>query len=97
MRIMKNLKKMFLSLGLILAMGGGLCAADPKDKKKKLNFDDDIASLLREKCGNCHNADKKSSGLIVTNFTKLMEGGSGGIAVKPQSRTVYAPEIAQAP
>ncbi len=80
---MKNLKKMFLSLGLILAMGGGLCAADPKDKKKKLNFDDDIASLLREKCGNCHNADKKSSGLIVTNFTKLMEGGSGGIAVKP--------------
>jgi hypothetical protein len=83
MRIMKNLKKMFLSLGLILAMGGGLCAADPKDKKKKLNFDDDIASLLREKCGNCHNADKKSSGLIVTNFTKLMEGGSGGIAVKP--------------
>jgi len=83
MRIMKNLKKMFLSLGLILSMGGGLCAADPKDKKKKLNFDDDIASLLREKCGNCHNADKKSSGLIVTNFTKLMEGGSGGIAVKP--------------
>lgn len=83
MRIMKNLKKMFLSLGLILSMGGGLCAADPKDKKKKLNFDDDIAPLLREKCGNCHNADKKSSGLIVTNFTKLMEGGSGGIAVKP--------------
>ena len=80
---MKNLKKKFLSLGLILAMGGGLCAADPKDKKKKLNFDDDIASLLREKCGNCHNADKKSSGLIVTNYTKLMEGGSGGIAVKP--------------
>ena len=80
---MKNLKKMFLSLGLILSMGGGLCAADPKDKKKKLNFDDDIAPLLREKCGNCHNADKKSSGLIVTNFTKLMEGGSGGIAVKP--------------
>jgi hypothetical protein len=83
MRIMKNLKKMFLSLGLILSVGGGLCAADPKDKKKKLNFDDDIAPLLREKCGNCHNADKKSSGLIVTNFTKLMEGGSGGIAVKP--------------
>ncbi len=80
---MKNLKKMFLSLGLILSVGGGLCAADPKDKKKKLNFDDDIAPLLREKCGNCHNADKKSSGLIVTNFTKLMEGGSGGIAVKP--------------
>jgi len=70
-------------LGLCLVLVTGLGAADPKDKKKKINFDEHIAPLLREKCGNCHNSDKKSSGLIVTNYQKLMEGGSGGVAVKP--------------
>ena len=54
-------------LGLCLVLVTGLGAADPKDKKKKINFDEHIAPLLREKCGNCHNSDKKSSGLIVTN------------------------------
>lgn len=70
-------------LGLSLVLVTGIGAADPKDKKKKINFDEHIAPLLREKCGNCHNSDKKSSGLIVTNYQKLMEGGSGGVAVKP--------------
>ena len=45
-----------------------------------------------EKCGNCHSADKKRGGLIVTNYQKLMEGGSSGAVVKagdPDKSSLY--------
>lgn len=80
--VTKAMKPFVFALVGTLALGSHLVAADPKGKKK-LTFDDDIAPMLREKCGNCHNPDKKSSGLIVTNYQKLMEGGAGGVCVKP--------------
>ncbi len=88
---MLSMKRHLLAVALVFGFGSGLFAADPK-AKKKLNFDDDIAPMLREKCGNCHNPDKKSSGLVVTNYLKLMEGGAGGVAVKagdPDASSLY--------
>lgn len=48
----------------------------------KLNYEQHVLPFLLEKCGNCHSPDKKRGGLIVTNYQKLMEGGSSGAVVK---------------
>jgi hypothetical protein len=55
-------------------------AADPA---KKTTYDDHVVPVLREKCFACHNADKKSGGLTLNNYTALMEGGSSGKVVAP--------------
>ena len=58
----------------------------------KLNYDQHVLPFLMEKCGNCHSADKKRGGLIVTNYQKLMEGGSSGAVVKagdPDKSSLY--------
>jgi len=38
---------------------------------------------LKEKCVGCHNQDKKRGGVVLNNFTKVMEGGSSGVIIKP--------------
>lgn len=58
----------------------------------KLNYEQHVLPFLMEKCGNCHSADKKRGGLIVTNYQKLMEGGSSGAVVKagdPDKSSLY--------
>ena len=55
----------------------------PAQNDKKVNFQDHVLPVLQAKCANCHSPDKKRGGLVVTNFTKLMEGGSSGAVVKP--------------
>jgi hypothetical protein len=65
-----------------LCLCGELIAADAK-KPTLVTYDEHVLPLLREKCVGCHNQDKKKAGLILNNYTKLMEGGSSGAAVKP--------------
>jgi len=55
----------------------------PAQGDKKVTFQDHVLPVLQAKCGNCHSPDKKRGGLVVTNYTKLMEGGSSGAVVKP--------------
>jgi hypothetical protein len=55
----------------------------PAQGDKKPTFQDHVLPVLQAKCGNCHSPDKKRGGLVVTNYTKLMEGGSSGAVVKP--------------
>lgn len=62
----------------LLILPGILAAED-----KKLNFQDNILPLLREKCASCHNPDNKKGGFNVTNFTEMMEGGARGASVEP--------------
>ena len=57
-------------------------AADPK-KPAKINYDEHVLPILREKCIACHGPDKKSSGLQLHNYQAVMQGGSGGAVVKP--------------
>ena len=54
----------------------------PLSGQKKITFDDHIKPILRSKCASCHNGDKKSGGLDVTNYTNLMQGGSSGAVVE---------------
>ncbi len=49
----------------------------------KITYDDNVLPLLKEKCVACHNQDKKRGGVVLNNFTKIMEGGSSGVIVKP--------------
>jgi WD40 repeat protein len=49
----------------------------------KITYDDNVLPLLKEKCVGCHNQDKKRGGVVLNNFTKVMEGGSSGVIVKP--------------
>jgi hypothetical protein len=58
------------------------CAGDSK-KPAKVNYDEHVLPLLREKCIACHGPDKKSSGLQLHTYQGVMQGGSGGVVVKP--------------
>ncbi|MCA9262490.1 MAG: hypothetical protein KDA60_01530, partial [Planctomycetales bacterium] len=63
---------------------GKLAAAeDAKKPAKIVTYADDVQPILRQKCFSCHNPDKKSSDLDLTNYTNLMQGGAAGAAVEP--------------
>jgi hypothetical protein len=71
-----------------LLLGGWLLPAAGtwgSDSTEKITFDDHIQPIFRQKCASCHNPDKKSSGLDLTSYTAMMEGGSSGDAVDPGS------------
>ena len=53
-----------------------------KPADDKVTFDDNIKPIFRQRCASCHNGDRKSGGLDVTNYTNLMQGGSSGTVVR---------------
>lgn len=58
-------------------------AADTKKGPAKVTYDDHVKPLFVDKCIACHNPDKKSGGVVLNSYTRLMEGGSSGVIVKP--------------
>jgi WD40 repeat protein len=69
-----------------------LRAADPTKKGAKITYDEHVLPILKDKCVGCHNQDKKRAGLVLNNYTKVMEGGSSGVAVKvgdPDNSLLY--------
>jgi len=50
---------------------------------EKVTYNDHVLPIFRAKCFSCHNPDKKSSGLDLTNFTAMKAGGSSGEVVEP--------------
>lgn len=67
------------SLCTLCLCGSLACSAEPA----KVNYAEHVLPLLREKCLNCHNADKSRGGLDLSTFAKTMEGGSSGVVIKP--------------
>ena len=49
----------------------------------KINFDDNVKTVLRQRCASCHGPDSKKGDLDITNFTNLMQGGSSGSVIEP--------------
>lgn len=49
----------------------------------KITYDEHIQPILRQKCFACHNPDKRSGDLDLTNYTGLMQGGGSGEVVEP--------------
>src|SRR5436190_10669896 len=66
-------------IALLPALGS---AADAK-KAAKVTYDEHVLPILRDKCIGCHNQDKKRGGLVLSNYTAVLQGGSSGVAVKP--------------
>lgn len=61
--------------------------------QEKVTFDDHIKPIFRQRCSSCHNPNKKSADLDLTNYTAVMQGGAGGAAVEPGNSTdsyIYA-------
>lgn len=61
---------------------GGVVLAEEKSPPK-VTYDDDVRPIFQQKCFSCHNPDKKSADLDLTNFTNLMQGGASGASVEP--------------
>lgn len=52
-------------------------------EEPRTTFDDHAKAVLRQRCAACHNPNKKSGDLDVTNYTSLMMGGSSGSVIEP--------------
>ena len=74
------------ALALVIPMGAmvfvlPVCGAE--DAPAKITYDEHIQPILREKCFSCHNTDKRSGDLDMTNYTNLMQGGGSGQVIEP--------------
>lgn len=63
---------------LALQISTGLCSAEDK-----INFEDHVKPILRDKCLSCHNTNKKSSDLDLSSYSSLMQGGASGASIQP--------------
>lgn len=50
--------------------------------QEKVTYDEHVKPIFRQHCATCHNPDKKSGGLDLTNYLALMQGGSSGDVVE---------------
>ena len=51
--------------------------------QEKINFEDHVKPILRDKCLSCHNTNKKSSDLDLSSYSSLMQGGASGASIQP--------------
>lgn len=67
-----------LSLFAVLPFSG-LAASG----QEKINFEDHVKPIFRDKCLSCHNTNKKSSDLDLSSYSSLMQGGASGAVIEP--------------
>ncbi len=75
-------RRLALGLVLTLCLWGESSAAETK-KPPKVTYDQHVLPIFRDACVGCHNPDKARGGLILNNYTKVMEGGSSGAVIQP--------------
>ncbi|HEV8068750.1 MAG TPA: c-type cytochrome domain-containing protein [Planctomycetaceae bacterium] len=54
-------------------------------KGPKVTYEDNVKPIFREKCFACHNTEKKTAGLDLTNYAGAMAGGGSGPVISPGS------------
>lgn len=69
--------RLALMASILLVASASTQAAD-----EKITYADHVQPIFRAKCFACHNPDKKSGGLDLTNYTAMKEGGSSGDVVE---------------
>lgn len=57
-------------------------AQDDAKAANKVTYDDQVQPILRARCGTCHNPNKKSGDLDISNYTNLMLGGGSGEVIE---------------
>jgi hypothetical protein len=65
------------------ALLGAVLLAQLSHGKDAATFIDDALPVLRQRCGSCHNPDKKTAGLDVTSYAAIMRGGGSGEVIAP--------------
>ena len=73
--------QMIRSVVTIVCLQAVLAVSGAAEEVKKVTFVDHALPVLRQRCGSCHNADKKTAGLDVTTFAGIMAGGGSGEVV----------------
>lgn len=63
----------------------GLSLTLTAEAQEKVNFEDHIKPIFRAKCLSCHNTNKKTADLDLSNYTAMMQGGGSGEAITPGS------------
>ncbi|HIE99343.1 MAG: c-type cytochrome domain-containing protein [Fuerstiella sp.] len=53
--------------------------------QEKVNFEDHVKPIFRAKCFSCHNTNKKTADLDLSNYTAMMQGGGSGSPIEPGS------------
>lgn len=71
------------SIASMLICASSQPLAAQEKKPPKVTYDDHVKPVLRQKCFTCHNPDKKSGDLDLTNYTNLMQGGASGPVIEP--------------
>jgi len=67
---------------------------DAAAQETAVNYDEQIAAILKSKCGTCHGDGKQESGLSVTSYAGIIKGsGSGPIVLAGQSTTSRLVEV----
>ncbi|MBL6766212.1 MAG: hypothetical protein ISQ14_14750 [Verrucomicrobiae bacterium] len=74
------MKRLFLTLGSVLLLGGIAGAADKA--AAKVTFEEHVLPIFRNACLNCHNPDKAKGDLDISTFNALLAGGGSGVIVE---------------
>lgn len=81
--MIKSLEKCFArSLAASLLAVGVVGTASADDK---VNYEEHVKPIFRSKCFSCHNTNKKSADLDLSNYTAMMQGGGSGEVISPGS------------
>lgn len=72
-----NLPKLPIVTAALLCCFPGATAED------KINFEDHVKPIFRAKCASCHNTNKKTADLDLSNYTAMMQGGGSGASIEP--------------
>src|SRR5262245_58187688 len=71
------------AVALSSLLAGGFVANSQAADAPKVTYVDHVLPILRAKCLSCHNADKKSGGLDLSNFNAVRAGGGSGEIFDP--------------
>jgi hypothetical protein len=69
------------TIGALLVSASLVSAAEKPPEK--VTFEEHIKPLFRNSCLNCHNPEKKKSGLDMTTYQGLMQGSDNGKVIVP--------------
>ena len=63
-------------------------------QEEAVNYEDQVAAILKSKCGTCHGDGKQESGLSVTSYAGIIKGsGSGPVIAAGQSAASRLVEV----
>lgn len=70
--------KIAIALTITSLISGLSLSAD-----EKITFVDNVKPIFQKRCAACHNGNRQSGGLDLTNYTNMMQGGSSGGSIEP--------------